>query len=87
MAQRIDMDSGTILGWLTAAVAGVAAVVTASVRGEKLRNRVEVLDATSVRHAASLARHDELIGFIKSDLHGIRGDLQAMRALSERDNE
>lgn len=83
------MDSGlstSILGWLTAGAAGVAALVTASVRGEKLRNKVAVIDATGVRHAALLSKHDETIGFIKSDLHGIREDLHVMRALSEQDN-
>ena len=75
------MDSGlsnSILGWLTATAAGVAALVTASVRGERLRNKVEVIDATVVKH-------DELIGVIRKDLHGIREDVHIMRALSEQD--
>lgn len=75
------MDSGlsnSILGWLTAAVAGVAALVTASVRSERLRNKVEVIDATVVKH-------DELIGVIRKDLHGIREDVHIMRALSEQE--
>ena len=76
------MDSGlsnSILGWLTAAVAGVAALVTASVRGEKLRNKVDVISAT-------VSKHDEIIGVIRKDLHGIREDVHIMRALSERDS-
>jgi len=81
-AWQETMDSGvsnSILGWLTAAVAGVAALVTASVRGEKLRNKVDVISAT-------VSKHDEIIGVIRKDLHSIRENVHIMRALSERDS-
>ena len=76
----MDNESGSLLGWLTATVAGIGALITAAVRGERLRNRVEAIDAT-------VDRHDQQLSVVRKDLHQIREDVHIMRALSEQAND
>jgi hypothetical protein len=76
----MDNETGTsLLGWLTAAVAGVGGLITAAVRGERLRNRVDTIGST-------VDQHDRQLSTIRKDLHGIREDVHIMRALSEAAN-
>jgi hypothetical protein len=74
----MDNQTGTsLLGWLTAAAAGVGGLITAAVRGERLRNRVD-------SQGTMLDAHDRQLSTIRKDLHGIREDVHVMRALSEQ---
>ena len=74
------VDDDSILGWLTAGVAAIGALLGAAVRGERLRNKVDSI-------ATEVARHEEVLHSVRRDLHDIRNAVHVMTALAERSNE
>ena len=71
------IDDEPILGWLTAGVAAIGALVGGAVRGERLRNRVDSI-------AAEVVRHEEVLQTVRRDLHDIRNAVHVITALAEK---